>query len=56
MNELANRFQEFRQSKEEPILVLMVYETPTNPCSERQILIKYFNSKGIDCQELKYPI
>lgn len=56
MEKLANKFQKFRRLKEEPILVLMVYETPTNPCSERQILIKYFNSKGIDCQELKYPI
>ena len=40
----------------EPLLVLIVYETPSNPCSERQVLIDYFNSKGIDCQELKYPI
>ena len=40
----------------EPLLVLMVYETPNNPCSERQILLKYFNSHGIECEELKYPI
>lgn len=41
---------------EEPIAVLMVYEAPNNPCSERNALIDYFNSKGIDCRELDYPI
>lgn len=56
MENLANKFQEYKKLKEEPILVLIVYETPTNPCSERQILIKYFNLKGINCQELQYPI
>ena len=36
---------------DEPIIVLMVYETPDNPCSERKILQEIFN-----CEELKYPI
>ena len=40
----------------EPLLVLIVYEIPNNPCSERQALLKYFNSHGIECEELKYPI
>lgn len=40
----------------EPILVLMVHEAPYNHCSEREILIKYFNSHGVECEELKYPI
>ena len=40
----------------EPLLVLIVYEIPSNPCSERQALLKYFNSHGIECEELKYPI
>lgn len=35
----------------EPIIVLMVYEAPTNPCSERWALQKFFN-----CKELRYPI
>jgi hypothetical protein len=32
-------------------IVLMVYEAPNNPCSERAALQKFFN-----CEELKYPI
>ena len=36
---------------EEPIIVLIVYEAPNNPCSERWALQDFFN-----CKELKYPI
>jgi hypothetical protein len=32
-------------------IVLIVYETPTNPCSERYALQRFFN-----CKELEYPI
>ena len=32
-------------------IVLIVYETPDNPCSERLALQEFFN-----CEELKYPI
>lgn len=41
---------------EEPILVFIVYETPNNLCSERQVLLDWFNNNGIKCEELKYPI
>ena len=34
----------------------MVHEAPSNECSERKILLEYFNSKGIECKELDYPI
>ena len=37
-------------------IVLIVYETPTNPCSERLSLIEYFNNHGVNCEELTYPI
>ena len=37
--------------EEEPIIVLMVYETPSNLCSERWALQEFFN-----CKELEYPI
>jgi hypothetical protein len=47
----ANKFQKELGFKEEPIIVLMVYETPKNPCSERYALQKFF-----DCDELEYPI
>lgn len=32
-------------------IVLIVYETPKNPCSERYALQEFF-----ECEELKYPI
>jgi hypothetical protein len=32
-------------------IVLIVYETPKNPCSERYVLQEFFG-----CEELKYPI
>ena len=56
MNNFADKYKEMKNLKEEPILVLIVYETPQNPCSERSVLIDYFNSKGIECRELEYPI
>ena len=37
-------------------IVLMVYETPNNLCSERIALQDYFKYHGIDCKELEYPI
>lgn len=41
---------------EEPIIVFIVYESPTNPKSEREPLLKFFASRNINCEELKYPI
>ena len=49
-NYCANKFKR-PFDEEEPIIVLMVYETPKNPCSERYALQKFFG-----CEELKYPI
>jgi hypothetical protein len=37
-------------------IVLIVYEAPNNPCSERRYLQEYFNKHGIECKELIYPI
>ena len=51
-----NRLKQQLNLDREPLLVLIVYETPNNPCSERQALLKYFNSHGVECEELKYPI
>lgn len=36
---------------QEPIMVLIVYETPDNPCSERQMLIKWFLENGYYLEE-----
>ena len=53
-NFCANKFH--RPFDEEPIIVLIVYEAPNNPCSERKMLQEYFNEHGIECKELEYPI
>lgn len=53
-NYCANKF--CKDFEEEPIIVLMVYEAPSNPCSERWALQDYFKSHGWECKELKYPI
>lgn len=36
---------------EEPILVLIVYETPTNPCSERAVIQNWFHDNGYELEE-----
>ena len=37
-------------------IVLMVYEKPDNPFSERSALQDLFQCHGWDCKELEYPI
>lgn len=51
----ANKFHK-SFDKEEPIIVLIVYESITNPCSERLSLQEYFSTHGWECKELEYPI
>lgn len=51
----ANKFKD-RYENHEPIIVLIVYETPKNLCSERLALQKYFTNHGWECKELQYPI
>lgn len=41
---------------ENPIPVLIVYETPDKACSERRAIQEYFNERGVSCRELQYPI
>lgn len=56
LQRFADWYKDEYKIKEEIIIVLIVYEAPKNLCSERKVLIEYFNDNGIDCQELKYPI
>ncbi len=56
MEAFCKRYCEQENIAEEPVAVLIVYETPDNPCSERQGLIDLFTSHGIECKELEYPI
>jgi len=36
---------------EEPEIILLVYETPINPCSERRPLMEWFAENGVDVRE-----
>ena len=56
LEKLSDAFMELEKLSEDPHLVLMVHEKPDNPCSEREALQEYFNSHGIYCEELNYPI
>lgn len=56
MQKLANDYQKEEKIEEEIILVLIVYEVPNNPCSERKPLQDFFTSHGWECKELDYPI
>lgn len=38
---------------EEPVVVLLVYETPDNPCGERWPLKQWFKEHGYDLEELE---
>ena len=43
---LGEKFQEDLDFDEEPEIILMVYETPGNKCSEREELKDYFYSNN----------
>lgn len=53
LERIGNKVQELESFKEEPIIVLIVYETPGNPCSERSPLQKWFQENGIQVKEFK---
>ena len=38
------------------VLVFLVYEKYDNPCSERQAILDYIRSIGLEIHELDYPI
>ena len=53
---LANEYKERYDIEDEIVIVLIVYETPKNPCSERIVLQQYFRDNGVECNELEYPL
>lgn len=55
-DKMINSFKYCLNKFNKDTIVLIVYETPKNPCSERKALQDYFNSHGIECKELEYPI
>jgi hypothetical protein len=56
LNDIAISVQNQLGFSHEPLIVLIVHETPKNPCSERIILQKYFSDNNNYLPELIYPI
>lgn len=56
LEELAENYKKQEKINEEITIVFIVYETPSNPCSEREAIIDYFTKHKIECKELDYPI
>lgn len=48
---IAEDVKKINNYEDEPEIILLVYETPDNPCSERQPLIDYFGKHGIKLEE-----
>ena len=51
LNQTAETMQKFLEFEEEPEIILIVHEAPTNPCSERNTIQRYFREHGILCEE-----
>ena len=48
---IAEDVKKINNYEGEPEIILLVYETPDNPCSERQPLIDYFEKHEIKIEE-----
>lgn len=51
LEHLAQLVKKKEGFKEDPVIVLLVYEKPDNPCSERWELKKWFTSHGYELEE-----
>ena len=54
LNKLANQIKE-GQKLDTVDFAFMVYEAPTNLCSERKSIQNFFNSHNIECKEWHTP-
>lgn len=48
---LGKTYQERENISDEVTIVLLVYETPTNPCSERVVIQEWFAAHGLKVEE-----
>ena len=48
---IAEDVRKINNFEGEPEIILLVYETPDNPCSERGSLVEYFKMHGIIVEE-----
>lgn len=53
LEQTADVMQNFLKFGEEPEIILIVHEAPTNPCSERKVIQQYFKEHGIACTEFR---
>lgn len=52
LEEISQHYKkEFPAVKEEPIIILLVHEKPTIPCSERVVLQRWFRDNGYELPE-----
>ena len=51
LNRIAEEVRKITHFEGEPKIVLLVYEKPDNPCSERGPLIRLFKEHGIELKE-----
>ena len=50
-NEAIEEVKKINNFTDEPEIILLVYEKPDNPCSERVPLIDYFKKHGVEIKE-----
>lgn len=48
---IANQIKKVEEFEEEPIIMLLVHEAPTNPCSERKSIQDWFMAHGKEVKE-----
>lgn len=53
LNMIANQHQQLMHYTEEPIVVLIVHESPNTGCAERPVLVQYFKDNGVDLEEVE---
>lgn len=51
LENMAREVQGFMGFAEDPEIILVVYETPDNPCSERGSLIQWFLENNVNLEE-----
>lgn len=49
--EIAREVQKDLGFNEEPEIILIVYEAPNNPCSERRVIQEWFRDNGVEISE-----
>ena len=52
LENIAMAIKNHEDFEEEPVIVLLVYETPDNPCSERRVLQQWFKDNNKKLEEL----